>query len=173
MAHARAPGISIWLPWMLLAAAVAVGLALLDRDGTQPAAPISQPAATPTPTLRTPTNAAHLQPRLQIDSRAGVVNVNGQLGDPDRARLATALARTFKTNGVEGDIAADPGIEPAAWLDEVILLLPDFKAKAIKLAIDGNAARVDLARVPERDRAVLSKKIHGLFTDIEIRGLDD
>ncbi|MBS0218453.1 MAG: hypothetical protein JSR63_09765 [Proteobacteria bacterium] len=173
MAHARTPGIGIWLPWVLLAVAVAAGLALLDRDGSQLAAPISKPVATPVAAVRSPAQAALLQPRLHFDSRVGTMNVAGQLGDTDRARLDMALARTFKAEAVEGDIGSDPGIEPAAWLDEVILLLPDFKATSIKFAIDGDAARVDLSRVPERDRAAISKKIRGLFTGIEVRGLVD
>lgn len=173
MANARTAGIGIWLPWVLLAVAVAGGLALLDRDVAQLAAPISRPVATPAATVRSPAQVALLRPRLHIDSRAGTVNVGGQLGDADRARLDTALARTFKAEAVEGDIGSDPGIEPAAWLDEVILLLPDFKARTIRFAIDGDAARVDLSRVPERDRAAVSKKIRGLFTGIEVRGLVD
>ena len=174
MPNARRPGIGTWLPWGLLAMAVAIGLFLLDRGKARPEPPsISPVTATAVAVTGKPREAVNRQPRLQIDSRAGMVDVNGQLADADRARLSIALARTFKPVPVKGDIGIDASLPPAPWLDTVIALLPDFKARGIKFAIEDSRARVDMSHVPERERALLAGKIRGAFSGTEVVDLDD
>ncbi len=166
-------GGSKWWPWLLLAALVALGLFLLSRCNKNP-----EPAATTTPAATTaepakPAEAASTLPRLQIDNQGGTVNVNGQLADADKTRLTTALTQTFGADAVKGDINVDASTAPAGWLDKLIALLPDLKAKGVKFAIDGDKVKIDLSGVPEGDRAALSDKIRDAFGAFEISGLYD
>ncbi len=160
-----------WLPWVLLAALVALGLFLLSRCNKNP-----EPTAATTPAATTaepakPTEAASTQPRLQIDNQGGAVSVNGQLADADKTRLAAALAQTFGADAAKGDIAVDATTAPAGWLDKVIALLPEFKGKGVKFAIEGDKVKVDLSSLPEGDRAALADKVRGAFADAEIVGV--
>lgn len=161
-----------WLPWVLLAAAVAIGLFLLSRchKNPEPEAATATPAATTTEPAK-PAETANAPARLQIDNQSGTVNVNGQLADADKARLADSLKATFGADAVKGDIAADATTAPAGWLDKVIALLPDLNAKGVKFAIDGDKVKVDLSGIPEGDRAALADKVRGAFADAEIIGV--
>ena len=162
-----------WLPWVLIAALVAIGLFLLNRCNKAPEpAATTAPAATTTESAK-PAEAASVQPRLQIDNQGGTVNVNGQLADADKTRLAAALTQTFGADAVKGDIAADAATASAGWLDKVIAVLPELKAKGVKFAIDGDKVKIDLSGVPEGDRAALSDKIRDAFAGFEISGLYD
>ncbi|MBW8823599.1 MAG: OmpA family protein [Xanthomonadales bacterium] len=162
-----------WLPWVLLAALVAIGLFLLSRCHRNPEpATATAPAATTSEAAK-PAETTSAQPRLQIDNQDGAMNVGGQLADADKARLADSLKATFGADAVKGDIAADAATAPAAWLDKVIAVLPDLKAKGVKFAIDGDKVKVDLSGVPEGDRAALSDKIRDAFAGFEISGLYD
>lgn len=165
-------GGSKWLPWVLLAALVAIGLFMLSRCHKTPEPTPTPPAATTSEAAK-PAEATSTQPRLQIDNQGGSVAVSGQLVDADKAKLATALAAAFGADAVKGDISADAATAPAGWLDKVIALLPDLKAKGVKFAIDGDKVKIDLSGVPEGDRAALSDKIRDAFAGFEISGLYD
>ncbi|PNS07699.1 OmpA family protein [Solilutibacter silvestris] len=166
-------GSSKWLPWVLLAALVAIGLFLLSRCNKAPEPATSAPAVTTPSDTAKPATAASAQPSLKIDNQDGSVNVGGQLVDADKTRLADALKQTFGADAVKGDISADATTAPAGWLDKVIAVLPDLKAKGVKFAIDGDKVKIDLSGVPEGDRAALSDKIRDAFAGFEISGLYD
>lgn len=164
-------GGSKWLPWVLLAAAVAIGLFLLSRCHKNPEpAETTAPAATTTEAAK-PAEAA-IPARLQIDNANGAVNTNGQLSsDAEKTRLTDALKQNFGADAVKGDITVDAKTAPAGWMDKLVALLPDIKAKGVKFAIENDKVKVDLSGVPEADRAALADKIRAAFADAEITGV--
>lgn len=166
-------GAAAWLPWMLLAAAVALGLSLLDRRQPGPAAAQVPARSVVTPRrVPLPAEAAGIQPRLQVDVRHGLANVNGQLAEADRTRLDAALAKTFGSESVHGDIVGDAMTPAADWLDGLVALLPELKARDARIAVDGGRARADLSAVPAGARAALSDRIRVAFGALGIDGLE-
>lgn len=166
-------GLAVWAPWALLAAVVAAGLFLLDRHARTPETATVAPASTPAAAIAAPVEAAAPHPRLRIDSRGGLANVNGQLAEADKARLDAALARVFGADSVRGDIGGDAATADADWLDGLIALLPDLKARGFRIAIEGERAKVDLSALPAGTRATLSGRIRAAFAGRAIDGLED
>lgn len=160
-----------WLiPLLLL-----VGAFLLFRSCQQnePVAPAT-PAVPPPAVVESPPPAVLTQPRFGFANTDGKVVVNGQLAtQAEKTRLWDALLAAFGADNVSGDIVVDANTAPAGWMDRLIALLPDLKARGLKFDFDGERLTMDTSGLSEADRFALSEKFRTAFSGFDISGMWD
>ncbi len=164
-------GIGKWLPWLLL---IGLGIAALfwfkgcsKHEATPAPAPVTTEATTPAATSANST--FHFE---NVDGTK--VNVSGSVpSDAEKTRLWDALKATFGDGNVNGDITVDAKAAPAGWLDKLVALLPDLKAKGLKFGLDGDKLNIDTSGMSDEERFALSDKLRRAFSGYEITGLWD
>ncbi len=165
---ARSGGIGKWLPWLLLAGLLIAALFWFKGCSKNEATPAPSTAETPTEVAATSVN-----PRFGFANADGKVTVNGQVAsDADKTKLWDALVANFGDGNVMGDITVDPATGAAGWLDKLVALLPDFKAKGLKFDFDGSKLQFDTSAMSDVDRNALMEKLNGAFDGVQILGLD-
>lgn len=164
-------GIGKWLPWLLL---IGLGIAALfwfkgcsKHEATPAPAPVTTEAAAPA--------AASANSTFNFENVDGTkVNVSGSVpSDAEKTRLWDALKATFGDGNVNGDITVDAKAAPAGWLDKLVGLLPDLKAKGVKFGLDGDKLNIDTSGMSDEERFALSDKLRRAFSGYEITGLWD
>lgn len=172
IARASSGGIGKYLPWILLAGIVLLGLFALNQCKKAPDS--AMPVATETaPVAETAMPAATQNAEFGFSNADGVANVNGTLtSEAEKTTLMDALKAAFGAENVKGDITVDTATAPAAWLEKLTAILPDFKARGLKFDFDGNTLKFDTSAMSDADRAALMEKLNGAFDGVTITGLD-
>lgn len=171
IAKGTSSGVGKLLPWILLAGIVLLGLFALNQCKKAPAAAVPTEAA---PVAEAPAAAAATAPaKFGFQNADGVVNVNGTLAsEAEKTTLLDKLKAVFGADNVKGDITVDTTTAPAGWLNSLVALLPDFKAKGLKFDFDGNTLKFDTSAMTDADRNALMEKLNGAFDGITLTGLD-
>ena len=164
------------LPWLLLAAALVAAFFLLRGCKKPEPAAVVPPAAT-APAEPAAAAVPSAAPTFAFENVDGSkVTVHGALAsEAEKTRLWNALKAAFGDGNVNGDIVINPNTAPAGWLDRLIALLPDLKAKGVKFNFDGDRLKLDTSGMSEADRFALTDKFRTAFRDgqYEITGLWD
>ena len=169
-------GLAAFLPWLVLLLALLAALVWFkgcQRQRDAGDAAVSSPAplgADPAATApATQSNA-----RFSFENADGKARIGGQVAsDAEKAKLLDAIQAAFGADNVEGDLVVDAGTAPAGWLDRLNALLPDLKARSVKLGFDGDKIDIDTSALPEAERFALSQKLRQGFGGFEISGLWD
>jgi OmpA-OmpF porin, OOP family len=133
----------------------------------EPAAPV-EPAPAPEPAVVS-TNS-----QFSFESLGDKVNVSGQVASEEaKTKLWGALTTAFGDGNVNGDIKVDAALGPANWMDKLLPLIPELKAKGVKFGFDGDKLNLDTSALAEADRFAISDKIRAAFAGFEISGLWD
>lgn len=165
-----------WLLWLVPLLLLLGGFLLMRSCGKDQAA-----APAPTPAVTAPSEpAAPVAPVAQANARFdlsnvdGKVTVNGQVAsDADKLKLWDALKAAFGETNLSGDIRVDPATLPAGWMDKLIGLLPQLKAKGLKFGFDGDTLSIDTSALPEDQRIAVSEQLRKAFGGFQISGLWD
>ena len=169
VARDSSSGIGKILPWLLLGALVLIGLFALNRCKKAPE-PAPAPTATETPA---PAPATAGNPKFAFDTDGAKANISGMLSsDAEKSKLLAGLKAAFGDGNVVGDVTVDAKTAPAGWLDTLVALLPQFKAKGLKFDFDGNKLHFDTSAMSDADRVALMTALNGAFDGVEVSGLD-
>lgn len=168
-------GLGKVLPWLLLGALLVAAFLLFKgcgKDEAVVAAPGTDRSVSSTAPLTAP--AAQARPRFHFENLDGKASVSGQLAsEAEKSKLLDAIKASFGADNVSGDIRVDAATAPAGWIDRLIALLPDLKARGVKLGFDGDKIAIDTSALPEAERFALSHKLRNGFGGFEISGLWD
>ncbi|MGJ7901342.1 OmpA family protein [Lysobacter sp. 1R34A] len=168
-------GLGKILPWLLLGALLIAAFLLFKgcgKDEAVVATPSTARPASSTAPLAAP--AARTEPRFHFENLDGKASVSGQFAsDAEKSKLLDALRATFGADNVSGDIRVDAATAPAGWIDRLIALLPDLRARGVELDFDGDKIAIDTSALPEAERFALSQKLRSGFGGFEISGLWD
>ena len=165
-------GIGKWLPWLLLAGLLIAALFWFKGCSKHESAPAPAPVTEPAATTPATTSANSTFNFENVDGTK--VNVSGSVpSDAEKTRLWDALKATFGDGNVNGDITVNASAAPAGWLDKLVGLLPDLKAKGLKFGLDGDKLNIDTSGMSDEERFALSDKLRRAFAGYEISGLWD
>lgn len=168
----RSSGGGFWrwlIPLLLIIAAF-----LLFRSCNREPAPVVPPETTPPPAADARAPAASTAPRFGFENAGGRVAVDGQVAsEAEKTRLWDALAATFGSGNLDGDIVVDTATAPAGWLDRLVDLLPELKAEGLKFGFDGERLRIDTSALADDERYAVSQRLRRAFPGYEISGLWD
>jgi outer membrane protein OmpA-like peptidoglycan-associated protein len=118
--------------------------------------------------------AAQANARFGLENTDGNVTITGQVAnDADKLKLWDALKAAFGDANLSGDITVDPNTLPAGWMDKLIAILPELKAKGLKFGFDGDKLQIDTSSLPEDQRFALSESLRRSFGGFEMSGLWD
>ncbi|MFC3549866.1 OmpA family protein [Lysobacter cavernae] len=168
-APARA-GLSRWLPWLLIAAAIIAAFVLsrgCKREATAPVAdtaPVTAPAPAATP-------AAQFDSRLVLTRTGDKVTYDGVVdSEATRSAITDALTKAFGPGNASGQLSIDPNARTPGWLAALAGFLPQFTANGATLTFEGN--RVDLSgNLADADRIGLLGKLKAAFGGFSFGGL--
>ncbi|WP_408953279.1 OmpA family protein [Lysobacter sp. Hz 25] len=168
-------GLGKILPWLLLGALLIAAFLLFKgckKDEAVVAGSSTDSSVSSTAPIAAP--AAQANPRFSFENVDGKASVSGQVAsDAEKTKLLDAIKATFGADNVNGDISVDAATAPAGWMDKLIALLPDLKARGVKLGFDGDKIAIDTSALPEAERFALSQKLRSGFGGFEISGLWD
>lgn len=174
-------GLAALLPWLILLLALLAALAWFkgcQRQREPADAAVSTPA--PLGTEPAATAPAAIEPAAQANARFSFENAEGKAriaghvaSEAEKTKLLDAIKAVFGAGNVEGDLVVDASTAPAGWLERLIALLPELKARGIKLGFDGDKIDIDTSALPEAERFALSQKLRQGFGGFEISGLWD
>lgn len=167
-----------WLPWVIALLLLLGGLLLLrnctNHRAAAPAASAGAPATTAPDASAAAAASARSEARFGLDNADGKVAITGQVAtQADKLKLWDALKATFGEANLSGDISVVPTTLPAGWLDKLIALLPELKAKGLKFGFDGDQLHIDTTGLPEDQRFAVSEQLRKAFGGFRISGLWD
>ncbi|MEI2455865.1 OmpA family protein [Lysobacter firmicutimachus] len=170
-------GLAAFLPWLILLLALLAALAWFKGCQRQREAAADASVSTSAPLGAEPAATAPVaqsNARFSFENAEGKARIGGQVAsEAEKTKLLDAIKATFGAGNVEGDLVVDAGTAPAGWLDRLIALLPDLKARGVKLGFDGDKIDIDTSALPEAERFALSQKLRSGFGGFEISGLWD
>ena len=166
--HERSSGMGPWLPLLLVALLALGAWWWLRSSTTEPAEPAvadatrtpASPATTPAPSTPSPTatTGATVNPTLSIRNQNGNALVSGTVADgATRDRILTDLKSAFGDADVSGDIAVDPSVRNATWVDQLAAAAPALETPGVEASFDGDAVSVGGSIPPARRDAVIEK----------------
>lgn len=173
-AQKRKSGLS-WLLWLLglipllllLGAFLLLGHCKKDEFVSASAPTVAAPNEVSAP-------AAQVNARFGLENTDGKVTITGQVAnDADKLKLWDALKAAFGDANLSGDITVDPNTLPAGWMDKLIAMLPELKAKGLKFGFDGDKLQIDTSSLPEDQRFALSESLRKSFGGFKMSGLWD
>jgi uncharacterized protein YidB (DUF937 family) len=106
--------------------------------------------------------AAQANARFGLENTDGNVTITGQVAnDADKLKLWDALKAAFGDANLSGDITVDPNTLPAGWMDKLIAILPELKAKGLKFGFDGDKLQIDTSSCPRISASRLANRCAG------------
>ncbi|WP_102944621.1 OmpA family protein [Stenotrophomonas sp. VV52] len=128
------------------------------------------PVATPTASLA----PAVTVPSLSFKNTGGKVDLSGAVSTTaEKAGAIGALAGVFGQKNVTANVAVNPDLAPATWMDSLkaVVSAPAVKADGLAFKFNGDKLDLDTSKLPTDVRTQVSELFQNRFSNVEIAGL--
>ncbi|OEY99099.1 MULTISPECIES: OmpA family protein [Stenotrophomonas] len=129
------------------------------------------PVATPTATLA----PAVTVPSLSFKNTGGKIDLGGVVRTAaEKAGAIGAFAGVYGQKNVNANVAVNPDVSPATWMDSLkaVATAPVAKTDGLAFKFTGDTLDLDTSKLPTAEaREELSKLFQNRFSDVEIKGL--
>jgi outer membrane protein OmpA-like peptidoglycan-associated protein/uncharacterized protein YidB (DUF937 family) len=128
------------------------------------------PVATPTANLA----PAVTVPSLSFQNTDGKVNLSGAVSTAaEKAGAIGALAGVFGQKNVTANVAVNPDLSPAEWMDSLkaVVTAPVVKTNGLAFKFSGDTLDLDTSKLASDTRAQVSELFQNRFSNTKINGL--